>query len=350
MKRPVWPVAGVQTMKGVSGMKIDIFSHVMPEKYREALTRVLSKNAEIQGHVVMFPPPLSDMSARFDLMDRFPDVKQVLVLAEPAIEQSADAEEAVGLARMANDGMAELAAKYPERFAAAVAALPLNDVDASLKEIDRAIKDLNFRGVLLYSSINGRPLDSEEFLPIYEKMTQYDLPIWIHPTRGEDVADYKSEDRSYYGACGLLGWPHETTVAMFRLACSGVMARFPELKIITHHCGGTAPYLAARVADLSRLGRIDRDAKYARLEKEPVEYLKMFYGDTAIFGEVPALMCGYNFFGADRMLYGTDMPFCVAEPGISGQRQAIEGIEGMPISRADKEKIYQGNARRLLKI
>ena len=91
-------------------------------------------------------------------------------------------------------------------------------------------------------------------------------------------------------------------------------------------------------------------AKYEQLTKEPVEYLKMFYADAAIYGEVPALMCGYNFFGAEHILFGTDMPFSVSEPSISGVRKTISGIDQMEISDLEKRKIYQDNARRLLRL
>jgi aminocarboxymuconate-semialdehyde decarboxylase len=93
----------------------------------------------------------------------------------PPVERVAGPEKAVELAKLANDGMAELVLKYPERFVAAIGCLPMNDMDAALEEADRAINDLRFRGIQIASSINKKPLDSPEFLPLYEKMHQYDL-------------------------------------------------------------------------------------------------------------------------------------------------------------------------------
>ena len=331
-------------------MKIDIFSHIIPEKYDKALSKVGSSNPRVQERSSMFPPALFNPGPRFEIMDRFEGLKQVLVLAEPALEQVTDAAKTVDLARIVNDNMAELVARYPDRFAAAVAALPMNNIDAALKEVDRAINDLKLRGVLVYSSVNDKPLDSPEFLPLYEKMSQYDLPIWIHPTRGEDQPDYRTEDRSYYGVCGLLGWPYETSVAMARLAFSGILELYPNLKIITHHCGGVIPYLAGRIADLGYVVKEMGGGKYAPLTKAPVEYLKMFYGDTATYGSVPGLMCGYGFFGAEHILFGTDMPFAFGEPGVSGIRLAISGVDSMEISDSERKKIYEDNARRLLRL
>lgn len=329
-------------------MKIDIFCHILPEKYDQALSKVGSSNPRIQGRSSGFPPALLKLEPRFEIMDKFEGLVQVPTLAEPPLEQVTDAEKAIDLARIVNDNLAELVTKYPDRFASAVAALPMNNIDAALKEVDRAINDLKLRGVLVYSSVNDKPLDSPEFLPLYEKMSQYDLPIWIHPTRGQDQPDYRTEEQSYYAVNGLFGWPYETTVAMARLSFSGIMEKYPNLKIITHHCGGIAPYLAGRIADLGAIIKMFGEAKYAPLTKSPVEYLKMFYGDTATYARPPALMCGYDFFGAEHMLFGTDMPFALVEPSASGVRLAISGIDQMDISDAEKKMIYEDNARRLL--
>jgi aminocarboxymuconate-semialdehyde decarboxylase len=329
-------------------MKIDIFTHIITEKYDQALSKVGSLNPRVRERHSIFPPVLFDLSLRFAGMDRFADVVQVLSMAEPSIEQATDSRKAVDLARIANDELAELVARYPERFAAAVASLPMNNIDAALKEVDRAVNDLKLRGVQIFSSIDDKPLDSPEFLPLYEKMSQYNLPIWIHPARSIDHADYRTEAVSNYNIYFVYVWPHETTVAMVRLSCSGILEKYPNLKFITHHCGGTVPFLASRIADLGSKGRMNGTGKYGQLTREPVDYLKMFYGDTATYGQVSALMCGYDFFGADHILFGTDMPFSVGEPGVSGVRQVISGIDNMAISALAKKKIYGDNARRLL--
>lgn len=116
-------------------------------------------------------------------MDRYGELVQVLTLGWPPIEDVAGPDKAVDLARMANDEMAELVFKYPEKFVAAIAALPMNNIDAALKEADRAINQLHFRGVYVHTPINDKPLDSAEFLPLYEMMVHYDLPVLIHPMR-----------------------------------------------------------------------------------------------------------------------------------------------------------------------
>ncbi len=243
--------------------------------------------------------------------------------------------------------MAEIVAKHPDRFAAGVATLAMNNIDSALRETDRAINDLGLKGVLVYTNVNGKPLDLPEFMPLYEKMANYDLPIWIHPRRDETVADYITESKSKYRIHGALGWPYETQVAMARLVCSGVLEKYPGLKFITHHCGGGVPFLAERIRGWTRVrGDAERDAD---LSKEPIEYFRMFYNDTAVNGSTPALMCGYAFSKAEHILFGTDMPFG-GEQGEQFVRETVRAIDEMAIPDSEKKMIFEDNARRLLRL
>ena len=146
-------------------MKIDIFSHISPAKYNDALFKVGSHHPHVQDRSRMGRSVLTDLDLRFEIMDRFEGLAQVLTMAEPPVEQVTDSEKAVYLAKIANDELAELVAGNPDRFVSAAAVLPLNNMDAALKEVDRAINDLKLRGVQIYSPINDKPIDSPEFLP-----------------------------------------------------------------------------------------------------------------------------------------------------------------------------------------
>jgi len=330
-------------------VKIDIFPHIIPIKYKEALYKAAPPSFYIQN-VIDATPTLFDLDARFQIMDKYEGLMQVLTLSAPPVEMIADSKKAVDLAKLANDGMAELVLKYPSRFVAAVACLPMNNIDAALEEVDRAINDLKFRGVQIYTPINGKPLDSPEFLPLYEKMSQYNLPIWIHPERAADFADYKTENRSRYMIFHIFGWPYETSAAMTRLVFSGILERYPNLKFITHHCGAFVPYFEQRIIGAYDHAEMLRGAKYKQgLTKAPIEYFKMFYYDTAIYGSTPALMCGYAFCGADHMVFATDMPYD-SQLGDRYIRQTIEAIEQMDIGDLDKKKIFEVNARKLLRL
>ena len=330
-------------------MKIDIFPHILPVKYKEALYEIAPPGFYIKN-VIDATPTLFDLDYRFRIMDKYPGLMQVPTLSSPPLEQIASPEKAVDLAKLANDGMAELVLKHPDRFAAAVACLPMNNIDAALEETDRAIVDLKFRGVQIFTPINDKPLDSPEFLPLYQKMSQYNLPIWIHPERAADYADYRTEDRSRYMIFSNFGWPYETTVAMTRLVFSGILEKYPNLKIITHHCGGMVPYLVERIKGSFDHAEMLRGARYKQgLSKDPIEYFKMFYNDTAIYGNAPGLMCAYAFCGADHMLFGTDMPFD-SQLGERYTRQTIQAIEEMDISDLEKKMIFEDNARELLRL
>ncbi len=330
-------------------MKIDIFPHIIPAKYKEALYKAAPPGFYIKN-VIDSLPTLFDLEYRFRIMDKYPGLMQVLTLSSPPVEQIANPEKAVDLAKLANDEMAELVLKYPDRFAAAVACLPMINMDAALEEADRAIVDLKFRGVQIFTPINDKPLDLPEFMPLYEKMSRYNLPIWIHPERDADYADYRTENRSKYMIFSNFGWPYETTVAMTRLVFSGVLEKYPNLKIITHHCGGMVPYLVERIKGSYDHAEMLRGVGYKQgLTKAPIEYFKMFYYDTAIYGNTAGLMCAYAFCGVNQMLFGTDMPFD-SQLGDRYTRQTIQSIEQMDISDLEKKKIFEDNAKELLRL
>ena len=334
-------------------MKIDVFPHVMPRRYFDRMLQVAPPGMALQKRMSGIPV-LVDVELRLRIMDRYQDYVQVLTLANPPIEVAAGPGLSPELARLANDGMAEIAALHPERFPGFVASLPMNNPDAALREIDRAIDDLHATGVQIYTNVAGRPLDSPEYLPIFDRMAQRDLPIWMHPARPATFADYAGEPRSKFDMWWAFGWPYETSVAMGRLVFSGLFDRHPGLKIITHHLGAMVPFCAGRVGGgLDQLGSRSDDPEDAgalgRLRKRPIDYFKMFYGDTALFGAWHAMESGLAFFGVDHVLFGTDMPFD-PEKGPGFIRDTIEAMTRMRATEAEKAQIYEGNARRLLRL
>jgi len=332
-------------------MKIDIYTHVVPPRYKERLYKYLERMPPALASVKAFWEmhlSLTDQKERMRVLSGFEDVVQVLSAGLPPVDEILNPKDAAELAKIANDEMAEWVAKDPKKYVAAIANLPLNDVEASLKEAERAIKELGFKGVQIFTSVKGRPLSSEEFMPLYKMMSDFDLPIWIHPFRRSSTPDYPTEQSSLHQIAILFGWPYETTLAMTRLVFAGIFEKFPTLKFITHHLGGMIPYYAGRIVvhydeGLERLGQ----KVFPGLKKHPIEYFKMFYTDTAINGNVSGLRCGYDFFGEDRVLFGSDTPFDL-ENGVVSLRETIEAIEAMNLPEPSKKKIYEGNARKLL--
>jgi len=313
-----------------------------------------SSHLKDMGKRVRGIPVLYDLDERFRMMDQFDDYAQVLSLCSPPLEVMAGPEKSPELARVANDGLAEYVAKYPDRFPAFIASLPMNNPDAALEEIDRAINDLKAVGIQFFSNVAGKALDLPEFKPLFQKITEYDLPIWIHPSRGANILDYPGEEKSKYEIWFVFGWPYETSVAMARLVFGYYFDEFPNLKIITHHLGGMIPYFEGRVGtSWDQLGSRTSDEDYTvilkKLKKPHLEYFKMFYADTATFGAVGAMKCGLEFFGVDHVLFASDCPFD-PEKGPGYIRETIKIIEELPISEEDRKKIFEGNARRLLKL
>ncbi|MFC1932656.1 amidohydrolase family protein [Chloroflexota bacterium] len=337
-------------MKSTYSLKIDAYSHVSPLKYTEVVRKL---SGEINERIDR-TPTLYDMDERFRIMDKYDGLVQVLTIGPvPPIEEFADSKKSVELAKLANDEMAELVLKYRDRFVAAIALLPMNNIDAALKETDRAINDLGFKGVYIHTNMNGKPLDSPEFLPLYEKMSEYNLPIYLHPWRSDTFADYTTEKVSKYMVASVFGWPYETTAAMTHLVFGGILEKYPNLKFVTHHCGGMVPYYEQRILQhygQQIMGSRERPEYLRRLNKPPIDYYKMFYNDTAIHGNTPALMCARDFCGADHLLLGVDMPLGDHFMGGRSYRQTINAIEAMDISDNEKKMIFEDNARNLLQI
>src|SRR5438552_6503468 len=327
--------------------KIDVFNHVLPQRLFERIGELKDI-----GKRVREVPMLVDLDERLRVMDRFPDYFQVLCAGMPPIEALAGPAESPELARICNDGLAELCERHPERFPTFIASLPLNNPEACVDEIRRSVKDLGARGVQVFSNIGGKPLDLPEFVPIFDTMAALDLPIFLHPQRGAGFADYQTEQKSKYELWWAFGWPYETSVAMARIAFAGIFDRHPALKIITHHGGAMIPFFEGRIGPgLDQLGARTSgfDKASLTIKKRPFDYFKMFYADTAVFGSRAATECALEFFGADKMVFASDAPFD-PEKGPMYIRETIKVIESLEIPEAERAKRFPGNAEKLLRL
>jgi aminocarboxymuconate-semialdehyde decarboxylase len=295
---------------------------------------------------------LFDLDLRFKDMDAVgqetkQDYCQIISLPNPPIEDIARPDVGIQLARIANDAMAELCRKHPERFPTFAAALCLTDVEGSVAEARRAIKDLGARGVLLYTNIAGRPLDDPAFEPLFAAVAERDAAIWLHPARTASMPDYATEKKSRFEMWWCFGWPYETSVAMARMVFCGLLDRHPKLKIITHHLGGMIPYYDGRMgAGMEVLGARTSDEDYSQvlpsLKRPHMDYMHDFYGDTAMFGGgAHAIRCGLEFFGAGHVVFATDAPLGPIAP-------TIKTVKALALAPADERKIFCGNAETLL--
>ena len=329
---------------------IDVFCHWTPPRFAEMVM------AESPAHLHMMRRALamktmSDLETRFRIMDGFPGYRQIPSLASPPLEETAEPEKSAELARIANDEMAEIVAKHPDRFAGFVAALPMNAPEAAAQEAERAVTALGAPGVQIFTNVLGKPLDRDEFFPLFETMRRLDRPIWIHPARNMKAPDYADEDYSKYELWWALGWPYETSVAMYRLVFSGLFEKLPGIKIIVHHGGAMFPMVEGRLGSgLELYGTRTpprlKEKETTPLKGKPLDGCKQFYADAATFGSKAALECAVRFFTPEHMIFATDMPFD-PEQGPRYIRETIDGIHALPLSSKEKTAIFSTTIRTL---
>ncbi len=332
--------------------KIDIFNHIWPKPFFDALIDHIGAMTDItmrSGAV----PMMTELDRRFEVMDMFgEDYQQVLSLASPPLEKLAGPEKALDLSRIGSDSMAELCLKYPERFPAFIGTAALSNPDAAVAEAKRAVEELGAVGMQIFTNVGGKPLDLPEFGPFFEYMASAGKPVWLHPARGENFPDYLSEKRSEYEIWWTFGWPYETSAAMARLVFSGLFDKYPGLKVITHHAGGMIPFFEGRVGPgWDQMGKrtTDRDLAAVRrsLKRPHLEYFKDFYADTASFGSRMAIKHAIEFFGEDHVLFASDAPFD-PEGGPMYIRETIRILEELDVSDEVRRKLFQDNAVALL--
>ena len=304
-------------------MKLDIYNHIFPRAYFERMQEVISNKGPIKRWLNI--PVLYDVDARLRMMETFGEYQQILSNSMPPIEFIAGPDVTPGLARLVNDGMAELCQQHPGRFPGFIASLPMNNMDATIKEVDRSIRELTACGVQIFSHVNGRPLDEPEFYPLFERMAQLDKPIWLHPARGANHPDYLTEEKSKYEIWWTFGWPYETSAAMARIVFSGIFDKLPNIKIISHHLGAMIPYFEGRVGP-----------GWDQL-------------DTATFGSSAATDCGLAFFGVEICMFASDCPFD-PEGGPMYIRETIKILDEIDVTQADRNALYEDNARKLLNL
>ena len=237
------------------------------------------------------------------------------------------------MSRIINDGIAKAVRKYPKQFQG-LAMLPLIDTKLALKELDRAVQDLGFKGMCMLTNVAGKMVDSEFLLPVYARAQELGVPIFIHPT-----TPLGAQVMQEWRLAIILGFEFDIVLSATRLAYAGVLEKFPELNFVISHLGAGIPFLA---------GRIDRgynDPTCGIKTKKPTsEYLRDLYCDTVSFYQ-PALAMAYEFYGAGRMVLGSDFPLIIGD-----LPAAVPSIEAMPIPKREKDKILGDNVIQLLKL
>ncbi len=331
-------------------MKIDAWTHILSPAYRRQI-EATEQGAVGVGSFLLANRALYDLDLRFRTMDAYGDYCQVLTpIPGPHTFRLPPGPQLVDLIRRSNDEMAELVRRHPDRFAGFAAGTPLADPEAATAEASRAVRELGALGVQLEEDLVTFPLHEERYDPLFAAMEQLDAGVWLHPFRTPASPGFPVEMAPYL-LWQVFGWTVDTTITIARLVFAGIYDRHPRLKLIAHHGGGMIPHFSGRVAMMPDFVGLDATLGEAlhRLEKTPLEYFKMLYVDTAMFGSPHGAACVVDFFGAGHVLFGTDAPFDT-RGGAYFIPATISDVEGAAPDDATRKAIFEGNAHRVLKI
>lgn len=323
---------------------VDVHNHYYPPRYLAALARgksAVATSRDEDGNVRLhYPgdyntafPGQRDLEIRRRMCEETGLDVQVYSMTTPGVHVETPAA-AVRLAEMVNDEFAEGVARHRGRFAA-MATLPLNDPAASVRELERAVRQLGLPGAMLFSNVNGVALADERFWPIYEAANEMEAVLHIHPTHPVGV-----EAMQDYWLMPLVGFLLDTTLAAAHLVFAGVPERYPRIRWVLGHLGGAIPYMAER---LDRGYRAFPECR-ARIPRPPSEYLKQFYFDTVNF-DPAALRLAVDFAGADHILAGSDYAHRIGSPQLM-----LEALGRLEVTPAERAAILGGNAVRLYRL
>ncbi len=324
-------------------MIIDAYSHVCPQRLIEAVN---SEYPSAEAAALRRRPYLSDGAMRIRFMDEVGVDVQVLVLVRPPMWLGMPRDVMYRLMREAHLGIAAMVDEHPQRFIGTAVA-PTCD-ERILEELRFAWDELGLLGAEIFSNVEDQPLDAPHMWPLYEEAEKRGMPLWIHPQHNSHLYPWIKEsllDRS-------LAWPFDTSLAMMRLVYGGVMERFPDLKIVTHHLGGMIPYFGARLEafddEIGEYRGLNLTGGSAPALRAPVgEYLRRFYNDTAISYSPATLRCGLEYFGGEHVLFGTDFPMGSTD-GERWTRDILRAIADAGLEAGLRDQVLQGNARQVL--
>mgnify|MGYP001586905692 FL=1 len=296
-------------------------------------------------------PHATDVGQRLAQLDRNNIDFQVVTPGGGGGLPTDDTATALTIARVINDGMARLREESKGRLIAG-GTVPLTGFkQGSSKEMTRAVKDLGLKAITIPSHIQGKPLDSPEFEAFWAQAAELDVPIFIHPS-----SPAQHRDRTYEGDWDLshvFGLELETVLVLSRLVFSGIMKRYPTLKVVGHHLGGGIPFWMGRITETYDVTNPlhDKTAKaiFQVVSKPLFDYFSLFYYDTAVGGNAAAIRCAYEVFGASQIIFATDAP---NGPGTGEVRLATytKVIKSLGLPEDDNKKIFADNAKRLLNI
>jgi len=325
-------------------MLIDVHNHFYPPEYLAALESgdsAVKVTIDAEGNpCIHYPGDYNvavrghrDIAYRQSVLEKEGVDTQVITLTTPGTHVETPAT-AARLARLVNDAFARVIAERSPRFAA-LATLPLNDVQASVAELKRAMTDLHLPGAMVFSNVNGVALADKRYEPLWAEANRLEAIIHIHPTDPVGV-----EAMTDYWLMPLVGFLADTTLAAAKLVFAGVPERYPNIKWVLGHLGGAIPYLAER---LDRGWEAFPDCR-ADIQRRPTEYLRHFYYDGVNF-DPTAVRLAVDFAGADHVLAANDYPHQIGS--IAKMKSSLAELR---VSEDERKKIMGENARKLYRL
>lgn len=321
---------------------IDLHVHYYSDNYLTAVRQALTVDAYYRedgrfvarwngGVALTVPQPHPGVAQRLEMMDELGIDVQVLSVPSPNVYFLSDAE-AGHLADTVNEELAEIVRNHPTRFNA-LATVAMTDPEIARRTTKHALDQLGMAGVMLLTNVNGTPLDDEQYEPYWEMANDNDLLVYVHPTvpaTGEAMSDH--------ALAIAVGFFADTDLALARLAYSGVFERYPRIRWVFSHLGGTLPYM------LPRLDSYWKQFPEARAgsPRPPSEYIGALVFDTASTHR-PAIRCFCDTVGADRLVYGSDYPHVPGGPG-----PFINALDEVGATADEYGELVGGRARRLL--
>ncbi|MFC1917082.1 amidohydrolase family protein [Chloroflexota bacterium] len=345
-------------------MIIDAHTHGMHGGYLDSISKAGGKWGEKKVEFALAQakrkPSFTDVNVRLEQLDRT-GIDYQAVTAQWTFDSNllpGEVKTQLAYAQALNDNIARLMEDSKGRLLG-IGTVPLSDFENyGKKEMERAINNLGMKAVAVSTNLQGKPIDLPEYEPFWAHAEAMDVAVFIHPADAPTNVGRPYEDE--YDLMHNFGWPFESMLTLSRLVFSGIMERYPKLKVVGHHLGGGIPFFFGRTmetytaatnvnwkepSDKSHeqlLKKIGHD-----LSKPMYDYFAQFYYDTAIGGSAPAIKCAYDVFGVDRLIFATDAPF---GPGTGEERMASypDVVRSVGLTDEENQKIFADNARKML--
>lgn len=306
-------------------MRIDVHAHTIPDGYADWLTRTQGPSAMA---AMVTPHGWVPLERRAELLEAAGIDMQVLSLG-------ARSRLPVEAARIANDGLAEIVQRFGGRYAA-FGSVPLPDVDTAVAEADRCLDDLGMLGICTGCSVGDQPLDDPQFEPFWAEMNRRRAVAFLHPIWRDPDPHVRQ-----WNISRMVSGCFEDATAALRLIQSGITTRYPDVRFIVPHLGGMLPFVYTRL-DSENAWRRERGIQPGAVDSVAAA-LRHLYFDT-VNGFPEALRCAREAFGIDRLIFGTDYPYCSAE----GMPGCVAYVERTGLTPDEQESVFHATAEKVL--